>query len=128
MKVVETLDGTTYELTVMDAYSGVPSARRLILRRDGVHLHHTSGRLVWSHPWSKVRGARHDATNVWLVGPNDGFVVSVDAMGLSVQDNRAICAELARFQERYGQLGSGGETEVDPRILFLRDQARARNS
>ncbi len=126
MNVVETLDGTTFELTVMDAYSGIPSPRRLILRRDGVHLHQTSGKLVWSYPWSLVKAARSDATNVWLVGADEGFLASVDAMGLSSQDNRVICAELMRFHGRYGRVNAGAEPDIDPRILFLRDEARAR--
>jgi hypothetical protein len=125
MRGVETLDGTTYELTVMDVHTGLPQAMRLFLRSDGVHLHRASGEQVWSVPWSRVEAARHEANTVWLVGSNDDFLASVAPVRLRAQDTRAIWAELTRFHERYGRVVS--EPAIDPRILVLRDQARTRN-
>lgn len=127
MQVTRTLEEITFTLTVMDPYGGIPGSGRLVLRTDGVHLRRHHGKLVWSFPWEQVHGVQYDATNLWLVGSNSAFLGSVDPLRMCAVEIKTVCAELDHFIGRYG--GRSGETPpaIDPRILFLREEARTRN-
>lgn len=128
MNTVETLDGVTFELSLMHAGSGLPTQGRLALRRDGVTLYRGTSYVCWAYPWAQVGGALHDSTNVWLVGPSAGFLASVDALHTRPVDLELMASEIQRFQTNYGGDSLGSAPKVDPRILFLRQEARARNT
>ena len=81
---------------------------------------------LWHHSWSSLGGVAHDLTEICLLDRRKRFVRSIPVGAHGDSDVTVVVEEIAKHIDRV-RLHTSVHDDLDPRLLFIREEAQRRD-